>query len=92
MILLSYIKFCCTILLKVGEIMDSKIKRIISMLLVTATCFSIWTVSSVEAFATSDTVSLGDVNQDGKLSEEDASLKKTVNFLMFAKITSRAAL
>ncbi len=72
MLLLQYIVFFCSIMLKLGEIMNKKIKRIASMLLVTTTCFSIWAMLGVTAFATE--ITLGDVNQDGQLTSEDGSL------------------
>ena len=56
---------------KMGEIMKRKLKRIVSMLLVTAICFSINITSSITASAT--TVS-GDVDKDGSVTTKDALL------------------
>jgi len=52
--------------------MNKKIKSIVSMLLVTATCFSIWLVTGVTALAVEYNV--GDVNQDETITTKDALL------------------
>lgn len=53
-----------------GEKMNRKIKQILAMLLVTATCFSIAQIMSINAFAVESIH--GDVNQDGVLDDMDA--------------------
>ena len=58
---------------KLGESMRKQFKRIICLLLVTATCFTIFMLAtSVTAFATEAT--LGDVNNDNEITTKDALL------------------
>ena len=52
--------------------MNKKIKRVISMLLVTVTCFSLWISTGVTASAVEYKV--GDVNQDESITTKDALL------------------